>query len=281
MTQEISSEIIMRTKKFNHTGGGDGRVYCKLASLLPVNYFSVVTVENTEGDHDEESLTSDIPSMDLKYFDGCPAVQNAGKDEKPCTKQLIGAKNSAESNINRTPFRNRLKICNTSRKRTNTAEPYKLKSKKIHVDSSLKSSINCTNDVEISREFKLDILTDVMQYIQTLQSLLHRDGEKQNNALDRDRHAASNLSGDATPASSQPQTTIKKTVESSQPNTSLNPAPSEAESSSTSSMGSVKNEHDSSSQISISTTVSKREETSASISLELLEFKTGAITLTA
>jgi len=279
MTQEVGSEIIMRTENSNHTRGGDGRLYCKLASLLPVNYFSVVTVENTVGDHEEESLAGDISSIDFKYFDRC--VQNAGKDEKPCTRQLVGAKNSAESNINRTPLRNRLKICNTSRNRTNRAEPYKLKSKNFHIDSKLKSSRNCTNDVEISREFKLDILTDVMQYIQNLQSLLHRDSEKLNNALDRDRHASSNLSENATPASSQPQTTIKKTVESSQPNTYLNPAPSEAESSSTSSTDSVKNEHDSSSQISISTTVSRREETSASISLELLEFKTGAITLTA
>jgi len=276
MTQEISSEIIMRPEKFTRTASGDGRVYCKLASLLPVDYFSVVAVENTVGDHEEENLAGDILSMDLSYFDNCPVVRNSGKDEKASTTHLDGANNSVDSNVNRTAFRNRLKVSNTSRTRKNRAVPYKLGNKKTHYDNyNLKSNLSYTNDVEISKKFELDLLTDVMQYMKNLQSLLDRDCEKLNNVQARDM--SSKLSGNIIPATSQPQTAMEKTIKSSQNITNLDSAPSEAESSRPSSTNHVKNSPANSNHVGVCTGASRREDASAG--LELLEFKTGAITI--
>jgi len=276
MAQEMISEIKMRTEKFTHTTSGDGRVYCKLASLLPVDYFSVVAVENTVGDHEDKQLPGDILPIDLNYYDRFPVVKNPGKDEKLSTRELVGAIKSFDSDVNPTSFKNKLKISSTSRTRKIRAIPYKLRGRNTQINNKLESNLNRTSDIELSKEFKLDILTDVMQYIQNLQSILDRDGDEPKTVRDRD---VTNLSQKAIPANSQPQSALSKTVESSQSITKFNPASSEAERSSTSSTISIRNGRASSSQVDVCTAASRREDASAG--LELLELKTGAITLTA
>jgi len=275
MAQEIGSEIIMRPESFTHKASEDGRVYCKLASLLPVDYFPNVTVGDSVGDHEEESLTDNMLSMEFSYFDKYPIMESCGRDEQSSTEQPVRADKLGDSNTNQSSFKNRLKISNGSRSIKNRAAPYKLKSKNSETINNPKSSLICEGDLDISKEFKLDILTDVMQYIQNLQSLLDRDGKDESDA--QDTSASSHLSKMVDPAIPQPQLPIKKTVESSQKNTNHKQASSEAESSNATSSKSVQKLQDKDCQLMLPTILPKKGDTN----MEFLELKTGAITLTA
>jgi len=175
MSQAIAPEIMTGQEKMIPEASENGKVYYKLASLLPIEYIPVFSLHEAAV-QEEESLADDVYSKNNTSLDKFPQAHNSEKCEVsvPFYKKLHHIENYCRdvSDVRRTVPNNKLKITRTSRGISNSrSAPYKL-SKGSRKSNSLKSTNNDDKNAEFSKEIKLEIITDVMQYIQNLQNLL-------------------------------------------------------------------------------------------------------------